>query len=66
MTTNNNNHHYRQLMSELGIDDDRQEKALVDLLSEKDAEKELAKLQVSQREWQLEHKLMEMRCKYEQ
>lgn len=53
----------RQLMTELGIDDDRQERALIDLLQEKDAALALERLRVSDRELELENRLMKMEAK---
>lgn len=54
---------YRNLMSEIGICDDRQEKALVDLLMSKDAELELERARVPDEVSALEYQLMEERTR---
>ena len=61
----NNQQKYRQILSELGIDDDRQERAIVELLEQKDTALELERVRVSAREDRLQEQLMEMRCEYE-
>lgn len=52
---------YRQLMSDIGICDDRQEKALIDLLRDKDEQLELERARVPEKVWQLEEQLLKER-----
>lgn len=54
-----NPHQTRQLLSEIGIDDDRQEKALLEMFADKDTQIQLERDRVSDREWDLENRLME-------
>lgn len=51
---------YRKLMAEIGVDDDRIERALIDLLQEKDTELQLERDRVPEKVWELENRLMEM------
>lgn len=60
-----NPHQTRQLLAEIGICDDRQEKALLEMFAEKDEALELERARVPDVVWRLEDELMEMRCKYE-
>lgn len=54
---------YRQLMSELGIDDDRQERALIDMFKAKDTDLELERARVPDQVWALEDQLLKERTR---
>lgn len=60
-----NPHQTRQLLAEIGICDDRQEKALLEMFAEKDEALELERAKVPDEVWALENRLMEMEAKYE-
>lgn len=54
-----NPHQTRQLLAEIGISDDRQERALLEMFAEKDAKLELERAKVPDEVWRLEDRLME-------
>lgn len=52
----------RDLCASMGLDDDRQERVIRDLMDDCRTELELARVRVSEREWALESQLMEERA----
>lgn len=59
----NTEQQYRQLMAELGIDDDRQERALIDMFQAKDTDLELERARVPDQVWELEEQLLKERTR---
>lgn len=53
----------RDLCAAMGLDDDRQERVIRDLMDDCRTELELERARVSEREWALEHQLLEERMK---
>lgn len=58
-----NQHQTRQLLAEIGICDDRQEKALLEIFAEKDEALELERATVPDVVWRLEDELMKERVR---
>lgn len=54
------NRDYRDILAEIGVDDDRAERAITDMLREKDTQLQLERDRVPEQVWALEDRLMKM------